>query len=165
MKTSDGSLITYQDLQEACRRVLKSRKEKLLPCRHKKVSKSCKMRGTKDGKKAPCIRRSHLEAELKISSSSDSKSHLRAYHVAWIASAPPDDIEKIHSQPAAYEVRHLCGHGLGQDGGCDEESHLKLGSVLQNEEDKHFHFVLDKCKDPEMVLALLKEQIPDIDIM
>lgn len=40
-------------------------------------------------------------------------------------------------------VLHNCGCGLGF--GCCEPTHLRFGTQNENEEDKHYHFVLEKA--------------------
>lgn len=162
---ADGSLITYSDLKFACKRVLATRTARLLACRHNNTESPCIMRGTMDGIKAPCVRRCVLERALGLSTSENlaakPSSHLRAYHLAWIAaeSSSIEELELLHSGSSVYEIRHVCGH---KD--CDEESHLQLGTVRQNEEDKPFHFVLDRCVDPSSMIASFKIQFPDFDL-
>lgn len=151
-----GEEVTVEKLRRACVTVMSQRKKVALECRH---GASCYRRGSPDKGKAPCIRRDLLLDALKIRSSL-SKAHLRAYHIAFFSCASDEDISELQSRPSELEIRHLCGHG-----DCDNPAHLKLGSVLQNEEDKHFHHVLDKANDPAAVLALLRQQIPSLDVL
>jgi len=163
-KNSNGEIITYQMLKEACAKLIKNRNGKTMTCRHSKHKVPCQMRGTKDSKKAPCWRRNHLEDILNVKL--NSKAHLRAYHISWISEASIEQMEILKNKPSEYEIRHICGHGNLENGdGCDEQTHLQLGTVQQNEEDKHYHFILDKCKDPDQLLIVLKDQVPDLNIL
>jgi hypothetical protein len=150
-----GGEVTVDRLKKACADVLSECGTTELMCRH---DKRCYRRGTKDGVKAPCIRRSKMLAKLHIASAA--KSHLRAYHLAFFSQASLNDIQSLQSDPSKVEIRHLCGHSE-----CDNPAHLKLGSVLENEQDKHYHFVLDKVKNPEQVLEVLKQNIAGLDVL
>src|SRR4051812_30309940 len=78
----DGSSITYSDLKASCRKILDLKSATDIVCRHTHLKTPCIMRGTRDGSKAPCIRRCFLEDRLEINLNeggciSKSLSHLR----------------------------------------------------------------------------------------
>jgi len=151
--------ITAERLRKACKEVLMSRKKIFLDCRHKKSNSECYYRGTLDKGKAPAIRRTHLLNALKISNQ-QSKSHLRAYHLAFLGQVLDGEILQLRNEASKFEIRHLCGHR-----NCDNPDHLKLGSVSSNEDDKHYHFILDKVQEPKLVLEMFKQQIVDLDVI
>jgi hypothetical protein len=152
--------INIDKLQVACRKILSDRQKKEIGCRHKKnlPANRCFTRGTLDKNKSPCLRQSHLLKAL--GTSSPAEAHLRAYHIAFFSKASVDEIKKLQSDSSNFEIRHTCGH---RD--CDNPDHLKLGSVLQNERDKNYHFVLDKSNNPEALLKVLKETTPGLDVL
>jgi hypothetical protein len=156
----DSQGVSKDALRRACGAVLQSRSRTIIACRHRGSTSECFYRGTKDGKKAPVLRRSHLEKALNLKNPTGATAHVRAYHLAWISGASDSDLERLKSNSSSVEVRHLCGHGE-----CDNPEHLKLGTVDENENDKHYHFVLDKVADHAAVLAQLQQQIPGLDVV
>jgi hypothetical protein len=151
--------ITEEKLKSACAETLRRAETNMMACRHQyHPSSRCYRRGTCDGRKAPCVRRSNLERWLGVHTKS--KSHLRAYHLAFIAKATTAELRLMKEQATNYEVRHLCGHIE-----CDNPEHLKLGTVNMNEVDKHYHYILDTVREPQVLLEELRRQLPVLDIV
>jgi len=160
MLTDPQSRKEVEDLTIACREVLSEYSRKEIDCRHN-TSKNdvCFFRGTRDKQKAPCIRRDKIFKRLPNYNCSG-KAHLRSYHLSFLSKATYEDVQILLTQCEHFEIRHLCGHNE-----CDNPDHLKLGSVLQNERDKHYHFVLDNASCPEKLLQVFKEDQQTLDIL
>jgi len=148
--------VTLENLKIACSKVLSTREKRILKCRH---AGKCFSRGTNDCGKSPAIRRKHLLNALKFPE--EEGAHLRAYHISFVAKATLNEVKLLQESPEQYEIRHICGHYE-----CDNEEHLKLGTVDKNEEDKHFHFLLDKSTDADKLMESFRLHVdPNLDVV